>query len=86
MAKARLKLSDEIRQAVREYQWAEERSNTDVRKDICVSDAQLSRFLSGKSGLSMEVLDRLAALIDLHVVAGDRSMPGRAARPKRRRT
>lgn len=39
---------------------------------IKLDKATLSRFMAGKMGLSMEVLDRLGALLKIRVTAGDK--------------
>lgn len=51
-----------------------------------VDEASLSRFVRGKSGLSMESLDAVAEVLGLGVTArGDRSSPGRqAVEPEKR--
>jgi hypothetical protein len=43
-----------------------------ICKELGVSESLLSRFMSGKGGLSLDTLDALAALLDLHVAAGKR--------------
>jgi transcriptional regulator with XRE-family HTH domain len=40
-----------------------------ICQEIGLAQATLSRFMTGKGGLSMESLDRLAALLKLRVVA-----------------
>jgi transcriptional regulator with XRE-family HTH domain len=54
-------VSDQIRRAVD----ASGLSRYRIAKEIDVSQATMSRFMSGKSGLSMEVLDRLGELLGL---------------------
>jgi transcriptional regulator with XRE-family HTH domain len=68
MARKRLKLSDELRRAVD----ASGLSRYRIAKLLDVSESLLSRFMSGKGGLSLDTLDALAALLDLHVAAGRR--------------
>jgi plasmid maintenance system antidote protein VapI len=58
------KLSDEIRDAVD----ASGMSRYAIAKALAVAESTMSRFMSGKGGLSMEYIDRLAALLGLHVV------------------
>ena len=41
-----------------------------ICKEVGMSPATMSRFMSGKGGLSMEMLDRIAALLDLRIVTG----------------
>jgi transcriptional regulator with XRE-family HTH domain len=63
MAKQRGKLSDEIRQAVD----ASGLSRYRISKELGIAESTMSRFMSGQGGLSMEYLDRLAELLDLHL-------------------
>jgi transcriptional regulator with XRE-family HTH domain len=58
------KLSDEIRDAVN----ASGMSRYAIAKALGVAESTMSRFMSGKGGLSMEYIDRLAALLGLHIV------------------
>ena len=58
------KLSDEIRDAVD----ASGMSRYAIAKALGVAESTMSRFMNGKGGLSMEYIDRLAALLGLHVV------------------
>jgi plasmid maintenance system antidote protein VapI len=58
------KLSDEIRDAVD----ASGMSRYAIAKALGVAESTMSRFMSGKGGLSMEYIDRLAALLGLHIV------------------
>jgi plasmid maintenance system antidote protein VapI len=57
------KLSDEIRDAVD----ASGMSRYAIAKALGVAESTMSRFMSGKGGLSMEYIDRLAALLGLHI-------------------
>ena len=66
MASKRLKFSDELRRAVD----ASELSRYRICKCLGVSESLLSRFMCGKGGLSIDTLDALAELLDLHVAAG----------------
>jgi plasmid maintenance system antidote protein VapI len=58
------KLSDEIRVAVDSSGM----SRYAVAKALGVAESTISRFMSGKGGLSMASIDRLAALLGLHIV------------------
>jgi hypothetical protein len=66
MVRKRLTLSDELRGAVD----ACERSRYRLCKDLGIAESTLSRFMSGERGLTLKCLDRLAALLDLHLAAG----------------
>ena len=57
-------LSDEIRQAVRNSG----RTNYSLAAEMGVSPSTLWRFSTGKGGLSLDLLDRLAEILDLHVI------------------
>jgi transcriptional regulator with XRE-family HTH domain len=63
MAKKLLTLTDEIRLAVD----ASGQSRYRICKTLGIAESRLSRFMSGKAGLSLETLDRLATLLDLHL-------------------
>ena len=58
------KLSDEIRVAVDSSGM----SRYAIAKALGVAESTMSRFMNGKGGLSMEYIDRLAALLGLHIV------------------
>lgn len=61
-------LSEEVREAIA----ASPKSRYRISKEMGgFSQAVLSRFMSGASGLSMSTLDELARVLDLHVVAGN---------------
>jgi transcriptional regulator with XRE-family HTH domain len=66
MAKRRLKLSGQIRQAVD----ASGLSRYRISKHLGIAESTMSRFMSGQGGLSMEYLDRLADLLGLNLAAG----------------
>jgi plasmid maintenance system antidote protein VapI len=68
MVRKRLTFSDELRLAVDDCG----RSRYRLCKELGVAESTLSRFMSGERGLTMKCLDRLAALLDLHVAAGKR--------------
>ena len=73
MPKRSGKLSDEIRDAIRSCGVSRYR----IAKELSVSEGLLSKFMHKRSGLSMETLDALAGLLDLHIVAGRRQPRGR---------
>jgi transcriptional regulator with XRE-family HTH domain len=57
------KLSDEIREAVN----ASGMSRYAIAKSLGIAESTMSRFMNGK-GLSMDFIDRLAELLELHIV------------------
>ncbi len=61
-------LSDEIRQAVD----ASGQSRYRISRELGLAESTMSRFMSGQGGLSMENLDALADLLDLHIRVGKR--------------
>ncbi|MCH8151485.1 MAG: helix-turn-helix transcriptional regulator [Planctomycetes bacterium] len=65
MAKRRVKLSEQIRRAVKASGLSQYR----ISKELGVSESTISRFVSGKGGLSMEYLDALADLLGLNIAA-----------------
>jgi len=73
---------DSVREAVRTSGM----SRYYLAQQSGVDEASLSRFVRGKSGLSMESLDAVAEVLGLGVTArGDRSSPGRqAVEPEKR--
>jgi transcriptional regulator with XRE-family HTH domain len=60
---AHKKLSDEIRDAVN----ASGMSRYSIAKNLEIAESTMSRFMSGKGGLSMDYIDRLAQLLALHI-------------------
>jgi hypothetical protein len=68
MARKRVKLSDQIRQAVD----ASGMSRYRICKTLGIAESTLSRFMSGKGGLSQEYIDGVADLLVLNIVAGNR--------------
>jgi transcriptional regulator with XRE-family HTH domain len=63
MGKQRAKLSEQIRAAVD----ASGMSRYRICKELGIAESTMSRFMSGQGGLSMEVLDALAALLGLTI-------------------
>ncbi len=74
MAGKRIRLSHQVRRAVDESAMSRYR----ICKVIDMDQAIMSRFMTGKGGLSMEKLDALVDLLGLDVVA--RKKRGRKAR------
>jgi predicted transcriptional regulator len=68
MGRKRPRFSDELRQAIDACGMTRYR----IARLLDISEATLSRFMSGERGLTMKCLDSLAALLDLHVAAGKR--------------
>jgi transcriptional regulator with XRE-family HTH domain len=57
-------LSDQIRDAVNDSGMSRYRICAEIR----LAQSTMSRFMAGETGLSMDVLDRLADLLGLSVV------------------
>ena len=77
MSKKRLKLTDQVRQAVDESG----KSRNAIAKATGIDKGALSRFMSGKRGLSLTTLDVLGEVLSLRIsVEG----PG-TTKPRRRK-
>jgi transcriptional regulator with XRE-family HTH domain len=68
MTKRRRKFSDQVRRAVD----ASGLSRYRICKMLDLSEATMSRFMSGQGGLTMGTLDKLADLLDLNLTASKR--------------
>jgi transcriptional regulator with XRE-family HTH domain len=68
MGEARVKLSDQIRRAVDVSGLSRYR----ICKELGIAESTMSRFMTGRGGLSMDYLDALADLLGLDVQAGKR--------------
>ena len=68
MGKQPTKLGDQIRQAVD----ASGLSRYRICKETGISESNMSRFMNGQGGLSLEYLDAVAELLDLHIATGKR--------------
>ncbi|MEX0718433.1 MAG: helix-turn-helix transcriptional regulator [Planctomycetaceae bacterium] len=79
--KPKLKLSDEIRQAMEGCGLTRYR----ISAETGIDNATLSRFASGERGLPMKTLDTLAEFLDLHITTGKRSRPTRKPSKKGQR-
>lgn len=64
MGKKPTKLSDQIRAAID----AAPVSRYRIAKETDIAEANLSRFMAGKSGLSMKALDRIGEYLELDIV------------------
>jgi transcriptional regulator with XRE-family HTH domain len=65
MGRQRVKLSDQIRQEVDASGLTRYR----ISKELGIAESTMSRFMSGKGGLSMEYLDGLADLLGLDLAS-----------------
>ena len=63
MKKRRTKLTDQIRQAID----TSELSRYRICKELGLAESTMSRFMTGKGGLSMDFLDALSDLLDLNL-------------------
>lgn len=68
MTEKRIKLSDELRQAIADCGQTRYR----ISKATGISEPTLCRFMSGERGLPMKTLDALAEYLDLHITTGKR--------------
>ena len=71
MAKRRKKLSDQIRRSIETCGMTRYR----ISKETGIDQSNLSRFIHGEVGLSMDSLDRLADLLNLNITTGKRQRP-----------
>jgi transcriptional regulator with XRE-family HTH domain len=71
MARKRTRLSDQIRAAI----LKSDMTRYQLWKATGVSQATLSRFVTGRGTLSMNVLDKIADALDLHIAAGKLAAP-----------
>lgn len=76
MARNQPKLSDQLRSAID----ASGMSRYAIAKAIGLDHSVMSRFMSGKSGLSFEKLDQLGMLLNLRIVGSVESKNSRKAR------
>ncbi len=65
MSKRRLALSEQIRRAVD----ASGMSRYRICKELDLAESTMSRFMTGKGGLSMESIDAVADLLDLNITS-----------------
>jgi len=65
----------QIQDAIRAAVDASDKTRYRMAKDLGISQATISRFMSGERGLGIETLERLAAYLNLEIIF----------RPKRRR-
>lgn len=65
MGKRRVRLSEQIRRAIRDCGL----TRYAISKETGIAQETLSRFMSGERGMSMQSLDILADLLNLDIVA-----------------
>ena len=65
MGKRRVKLSEQIRRAIRDCGL----TRYAISKETGIAQETLSRFMSGERGMSMQSLDMLADFLNLDIVA-----------------
>ena len=63
MARERTKLSDQLRRAID----ASDKSRYRISKETGIAQETLSRFMSGKGGLSIDGIDKLAECLGLRL-------------------
>ncbi|MHB1033514.1 MAG: helix-turn-helix domain-containing protein [Pirellulales bacterium] len=63
MAKKRIKLSDQLRRAIQESPKTRYR----IWQETGLAESTLSKFMSGKGGLSVEGLDKIADCLGLNL-------------------
>ena len=59
-------ISDEIRDAINNSG----KTHLQICKEIELVQPAMSKFMTGRAGLPMSVLERLADVLDLHIVVG----------------
>jgi transcriptional regulator with XRE-family HTH domain len=64
----RRSISEVLRNAAREA--VRRHGQREIARQVGLSEASVSRFLSGERGLSLESLDRLAEVVDVRIEAG----------------
>jgi DNA-binding Xre family transcriptional regulator len=58
------KILDKIRKEIRESETSRYR----ISKEIGISEAQLSRLMAGKSGLSIDSLEKICDFLNIEIV------------------
>lgn len=66
-------MSDQIRDSID----ASSMSRYAICKHLDLAESTMSRFMSGRGGLSMNTLDALSELLDLNITTGKRKPKGR---------
>ena len=70
------KLSDEIRLSMKSSGLRQ----SEMARKADIDTGQMSRFMSGKSMLSLHAVDRVAVILDLHIAGGGRPKKNRVKR------
>jgi transcriptional regulator with XRE-family HTH domain len=70
---SRVRLSDQIRRAID----ASGMSRYAICKEIELSESTMSRFMAGRGGLSVEMLDRIGEVLNLNITAGVKAPKGK---------
>ena len=66
MGKKHIPLSEQIRRGIRSCGMTRYR----ICKKIGLTQPSMTRFMAGTASLSLDTLDKIAALLDLNIVAG----------------
>jgi transcriptional regulator with XRE-family HTH domain len=61
-------IAEQLRVAIQEGIWKRGVQQVDLGRRAGLSEAQVSRFLRGERGLSLESIDRLLDVLELEVV------------------
>jgi transcriptional regulator with XRE-family HTH domain len=69
MAPSRIKLTDQLRTAIK----ASDKSMGQIARESGIDIATISRFMHGKGGLSMDGLDRIADSLGVRLTAYTKS-------------
>lgn len=64
MSKQRMRLSDQIRQAIGES----DKTRYRIATDTGINEAALGKFFHGERGLSLETIDTLCEYLELEIV------------------
>ena len=59
---------DELRSAIQEAIWKQGIPQAELARRIEMSPAQVSRFLTGERGLSLEAIEKLMDVLELEMV------------------
>ena len=69
--------SEEIRDAIN----GSGKTHYKICQEIGLVQSAMSKFMTGRAGLSLAVIDRIADVLDLHVVAGKPDNPTSKGKP-----